>query len=72
MKTGLESSLAASAGMNLRFNDDARTAAGDNFIRRRPHLGERFGGDFERDGDAVSDKQLFGLIFVDIHLKIEM
>ena len=31
---------------------------------------ERFGGDFERDGDAVFGEQLFGLIFVDIHFKI--
>ena len=38
------------------------SAAGADF-------GERFGGDFQRDGDAVFGEQLLGLIFVDVHFK---
>ncbi|MEI9963044.1 MAG: hypothetical protein WDM76_18605 [Limisphaerales bacterium] len=45
-------------------------AARGNFLRRRSDLGERFGGNFERDEDAVSGEQLLGLVFVDIHFKI--
>ena len=71
LKAGFESAFAASAGVDLRFDDDFGAAAGGDFFRRRPHFGERFGGDFKRDGDAVFGEQLFGLIFVDVHFKIK-
>jgi hypothetical protein len=56
--------------MDLGFDDHADAAAGDDFSRRGAHFVERLGGDFQRDGDAVSGEQLLGLIFVDVHFKI--
>jgi hypothetical protein len=52
--------------MDLGFDHHAGTAGGDCF-RRRPDLGQGFGGDFERDGHAVLGEQPFGLVFVYVH-----
>ncbi len=68
LEAGFESALAASAGMDLRFDNDARTASGDYLICRRAHFGERLGREFERDGDAVFGEQLLGLVFVNVHV----
>ena len=56
--------------MDLRFDHHSGAAVGGDLVRRRPHFGERFGGDFERDGDAIAGEQLFGLVFVNVHFKI--
>ena len=69
LKTGFESALAASAGVDLRFDDDSRAAAGENLFRRRADLRERRDGDLQRNGDAVLGEQLFGLILVDVHFR---
>ena len=69
LKTGFERAFAASAGVDLRFDDDFGAAAGGDFFRRRAHFGEGFGGNFKRDRDAILGEQLFGLVFVDIHFK---
>ncbi len=67
LEAALERSLAASAGVDLRFDDDQLRACGEEFF------GDCFGG-FRRvanvpggHGDAVLGEQLFGLVFVNVH-----
>jgi hypothetical protein len=56
--------------MDLGFDDQVGTAAGGDFFRCGADCVGRLGGDFQRDGDAVSGEQLLGLIFVNVHFKI--
>ena len=40
LKSAFEHAFAASAGVDLRFDDDFRAAAGGDFLRRRADFGE--------------------------------
>ena len=70
LKTVFERALAAAARVDLRFDDNLGVAGGHDLLRRRAHFGERLGGNFKGNGDAVFGEQLLGLIFVDVHLEI--
>ena len=59
-----EATFAASAGVNLCF-DDGQLAA--EFFKRRCCFVGRFGDDSVRDGDASGLQQFFSLIFVNFH-----
>src|SRR6185369_11676916 len=70
LETGFESAFAAAAGVDLGLDDDFGAAGGGDFFGGGTDFGERFGRDLERSGDSVFGEQLFGLVFVDVHLKI--
>ena len=69
LEAALERALAAAAGVDLRFDHDQLGAAGEKFFRDGPGCFRRVADVARRDGHAVLREQLFGLIFVNVHVR---